>query len=203
MCGKMRFAARVFRQYVRTFEERNGAQSAGDTTPRKGGVEGGVTPPKRGVQGGCKGGCYPPKEGGVCRLFAPLLPPICRQCTPCNSAPRAQAGDPKPTPTRAQATHQSRPHHPNGESLSAPKPHPNPTLYRAAIHPYPKTPQECPYKPHKSTAERPQPAPNHPPRADHPSPAQPPPCARYARAGVDPRKWHIPTQQHSLRPHAT
>jgi len=140
MCGKMRFAARVFRQYVRTFEERNVAQSAGDTTPRKGGVEGGVTPPKRGVQGGCKGGCYPPKRGDVCRLFAPILPPICRQCTPCNSAPRAQAADTKPRPSHAPKPTPPPRWLEHIRAQAAPKPDPMPSRHTSLRQDTPKTP---------------------------------------------------------------
>ena len=156
------------------------------------GVWRGVLPPlKGGCKGGVKGGVTPQKRG-VCAAYSPPFYPLFAA-----SAPRATVRHaPKPpTPTRAKATHQSRPHHPNGESISAPKPHPSPTLCRAAIHPYAKTPPKRPYKPPKSPAERPQPAPKHPPRADHPSPAQAQPCARYACAGCDPRRWH---NAHSL-----
>ena len=168
---------------------------------------GAISVPHPPIWGGGYGCAYPPIWGGVCALCTPFLPPFCHHSAPCNCAQAAPDGLPISTrrvhPTRAKAPQrrpqwltQPAPKHPSGDPNSRPNPRPNPTLYASRLHPYRRTPAPKRHDSPKSPAEATQSPCKSPPAAPPYARAKPALCARYARAGADPRRWHDLTQPH-------
>ena len=180
-------------------------------TPRYGGVDMGVRTPR---YGGVFAPCVPP----FCTPFATTpprvtvrrLPPMGCRYPPAEytqPAPKHPSGDPngspnpRPNPTLyASLLHPYRrtpaPKHPSGDPNGSPNPRPNPTLYASRLHPYRRTPAPKRHDSPKSPAEATQsPCKSHPAAPPY-ARAKPALCARYARAGADPRRWHDLIQPH-------